>query len=640
MINLVINGREVKAERGRTVLEVARDAGIHIPTLCNHESLPPYAACRFCIVEVTYKGATRYRASCIYPVDEGMEVKTHSERVLKIRRILAELMLARCPESDVIRDIAYDVGVGSCRFERPRGEKSPCRTCGACKIREEMRLAPTDGMPSSFVSKGGCILCGMCVRLCDDVMKIGALAFEGRGMTRRVTTPFRTPSEFCISCGACSSICPTGAIELMRIRAQHPVPIPSEFDQGLANRKPIYTPFPQAVPRVPVIDKETCVNFKTGGCKVCEYSCQTQAIDHTMQDTIEEIEVGNIILATGWELFDCAKIPQYGYGRLANVFTNMEFERLCNAAGPTNGRIVLRDGVTEPREIAVIHCVGSRDVRHNEYCSAVCCMAALKFGHLVLERTNAKCYSFYIDMRTNQKGYEEFYQRLLEEGMIFIRGKVAEVTDAARKPGEEGKLIVQVEDTLVGKQQRIPVDMVVLMGALQPQADAKELGLKVGISCSAAGWYTERHPKLDPVATMTDGVFVAGVCQGAKDIPASVAQGAAAAARIQGMITKGEVMIEPIVASINEEACSGCRICNNVCPYKAIEFDQEKEVSRVITALCKGCGTCVAACPAGVITGAHFSNAQICAEIEGILWDAVNGKGAAKAPKTEAAGVA
>ena len=252
-------------------------------------------------------------------------------------------------------------------------------------------------------------------------------------------------------------------------------------------------------------------------------------------------------------------------------------------------------------------------------------MAALKFGHLVLEKTNAKCYSFYIDMRTNQKGYEEFYQRLLEEGMVFIRGKVAEVTDAARKPAEEGKLIIQVEDTLVGKQRRIPVDMVVLMGALEPQADAKELGLKCGISCSMAGWYTERHPKLDPVATMTDGLFVAGVCQGPKDIPASVAQGAAAAARVQGMITKGEVMIEPIVASINEEACSGCRICNNMCPYNAIEFDEEKEVSRVITALCKGCGTCVAACPAGVITGAHFNNAQIFAEIEGILWDAVSG---------------
>ncbi len=622
MIKLVINGREISAEKGRTILEVAREAGIDIPTLCNHEALPPYAACRFCIVEVAHKGATRYRASCIYPVDEGMEVKTHSERVLKIRRVLAELMLARCPESDVIRDLAYDVGVGSCRFDRPRGEKAPCRTCGLCQIREQMRIAAPNEVPSTFVGKGGCILCGMCIRLCDDVMRIGALTFEGRGMRRRVTTAFRKPSEFCITCGACSSVCPTGAIELLRIHPHPPAPIPSEFDQGLANRKPVYVPFPQAVPRVPVIDKDTCVWFQTGGCKVCEDNCQVQAIDHTMQDRTEEIEVGNIILATGWKPFDCKKVPQYGYGRLANVYTNMEFERLCNAAGPTNGKIVLRDGVTEPKRVAIIHCVGSRDATNNSYCSAVCCMAALKFGHLVLEKTNAEVYSFYIDMRTNQKDYEEFYQRLLEEGMHFVRGKVAEVTEATRIPEENGGLVVQVEDTLLGGQRRIPVDMVVLMGGLEPQADAKEMAIRCGISCSMAGWYIERHPKLDPVATMTDGVFVAGTCQGPKDIPASVAQGAAAAARVQGMITKGEVLIEPIVASIDEDHCSGCRICNTMCPFSAIEFDEEKNVSRVIAALCKGCGTCVAACPAGVITGAHFNNQQISAEIEGALWDA------------------
>ena len=433
----------------------------------------------------------------------------------------------------------------------------------------------------------------------------------------------------CTGCGICMEKCPRKIVD-------------DDFEAGLGYRKAIYTPFPQAVPRTPVIDTENCTYFQRGKCKVCSKVCPTNAIDYEQQDEIVEIEVGNIILATGWKLFDCKKVPQYGFGRLANVYTNMEFERLCNAAGPTGGKIVLRDGKTEPKSVAIIHCVGSRDVNHNEHCSAVCCMAALKFGHLVLEKTKADVYSFYIDMRTNQKGYEEFYQRLLEEGMHFVRGKVAEVTDAARRPEEQGKLIVQVEDTLLGKQRRIPVDMVVLMGAIEPQADAKELGLKCGISCSMAGWYTERHPKLDPVATMTDGVFVAGVCQGAKDIPASVAQGAAAAARVMGMITKGKVMIEPIVATINEEACSGCRICNNMCPYNAIEYDEEKGVSRVISSMCKGCGTCVAACPAGVITGAHFNNQQIFAQIEGSLWDAKpsggNGsRGAAPAPQPEPA---
>ena len=423
----------------------------------------------------------------------------------------------------------------------------------------------------------------------------------------------------CTGCGICIEKCPRKVVD-------------HDFEAGLGNRKAIYTPFPQAVPRIPVIDTASCIWFERGKCRACEKLCPTNAIAFDQKDEIVELDVGNIILATGWKLFDSRKLPQYGYGRLANVYTNMEFERLCNAAGPTHGKIVLRDGKTEPKSVAIVHCVGSRDLRHNESCSAVCCMAALKFGHLVLEKTRAEVYSFYIDMRANQKGYEEFFQRLMKEGMHFVRGKVAEVSDAPRQSSEEGKLVVQVEDTLLGRQRRIPVDMVVLMGAMEPQADAKELGLKCGISCSMAGWYTKRHPKLDPVATMTDGVFVAGVCQGPKDIPASVAQGAAAAARVAGMITKGEVMIEPIVASINEEACSGCRVCNNLCPYNAIEFDEQKGVSRVTSSMCKGCGTCVAACPAGAITGAHFSNDQIAAEIRR-LWDALSeGEPSAAAP--------
>jgi len=413
----------------------------------------------------------------------------------------------------------------------------------------------------------------------------------------------------CTGCGICSEKCPRKVID-------------HGFEAGLGYRKAVYTPFPQAVPRIPVIDIHSCIWFERGKCRVCEKLCPHHAIDFNQEDQFLELEVGNIVLASGWKLFDCRRIPQYGYGRLANVYTNMEFERLCNAAGPTNGKIVLRDGKSEPKSVAIIHCVGSRDVNFNEHCSGVCCMAALKFGHLVLERTRAEVYSFYIDMRTNQKGYEEFYQRLLAEGMHFVRGKVAEVTDAARLPNEQGKLIVQVEDTLLGMQRRIPVDMVVLMGGLEPQTDAKELGLKCGICCSMSGWYTERHPKLDPVATMTDGVFVAGACQGPKDIPASVVQGAAAAARIQAMISKGAITVEPIVAAIDEETCSGCRICNNLCPFCAIEYDPQKEVSRVTTAMCKGCGTCVAACPAGAITGAHFNNEQILAEIRGALWDA------------------
>jgi heterodisulfide reductase subunit A len=427
--------------------------------------------------------------------------------------------------------------------------------------------------------------------------------------------------DACTGCGICIEKCPKTVID-------------DVFEVGMGYRKSIYRPFPQAVPNWPVIDTESCTYFERGKCKACQIFCPTGAIDFEQQDSYLDVDVGNIILATGYDLFDCHSIPQYGYGRLANVFTSLEFERMCNASGPTEGKVVLRDGVTQPKSVAIIHCVGSRDENYNRYCSSICCMSALKFGHLVTEKTEAEVYSFYIDIRTTQKGYEEFYNRLLEEGMHFVRGKVAEVTDAARLPGEGGKLIVQVEDTLIGKQRRIPVDMVILMAALEPRFDAREVGLQFGISCSMEGWFTERHPKLDPVATMTDGIFIAGAAQGPKDIPATVVQGAAAAARVQGMITKGTVEIEPVVATIHEEKCSGCRICNTLCPFNAIEYLEDKEVSYINSALCKGCGTCVAACPAQAISGAHFSNEQIFAEIEGLLYDVTSGNGA-KAPQVE-----
>ncbi len=410
----------------------------------------------------------------------------------------------------------------------------------------------------------------------------------------------------CTGCGICWEKCPKKVID-------------DKFEAGLGYRKAVYTPFPQAVPKYPVVDDINCTYFQKGTCKACEKFCPTNAIDFAQKDEIITVEVGNIILATGWDLFDARRVPNYGYGRLANVFSNMEFERLSNSAGPTGGNIVLRDGKTTPKSVGIVHCVGSRDKNYNNYCSAICCMQSLKFAHLVHEKTGATVYNFYIDIRTPAKAYDEFYQRIIEEGTLFVRGKVAEITDAARNPGEEGKLIIQVEDTLVGKQRRIPVDMVILSSGLEPRAGSKELAKIFGISCSADGWYIERHPKLDPVATMTEGVYIAGCVQGPKDIPASVAQGAAAAARILGKIQQKEIALEPVRAIIIEEKCSGCRICNTLCPFNAILFHEDKMVSEVNPALCQGCGTCVAACPAGAITGTGFSNEQILSQIDGLL---------------------
>jgi len=413
-------------------------------------------------------------------------------------------------------------------------------------------------------------------------------------------------TDLCTGCGICWEKCPKKVIDEV-------------FEAGLGYRKAVYTPFPQAVPKYPVIDHENCTYFQKGTCKACEKFCPTGAIAFEQEEEYLTLQVGNIILATGFDILDARRVAQYGYGRYANVFTSLEFERLSNAAGPTSGNIVLRDGMTVPKTVGIIHCVGSRDRNYNNYCSAICCMQSLKFAHLIHERTGATVYNFYIDIRTPAKAYDEFYQRVLGEGTIFCRGRVAEVSDVALNPGEEGKLVIQTEDTLAGRQRRIPVDMVILSVGLEPRQDAKEVAKLFGISCSADGWIIEKHPKLDPVVTMTEGILVAGCAQGPKDIPATVAQGAAAAVRVLARIQQGQISLEPVRASVNEELCSGCRICNGLCPFNAIMFHEDRMVTEINPALCQGCGTCVAACPTGAITGTVFSNEQVLAQIDGLL---------------------
>jgi heterodisulfide reductase subunit A len=353
-------------------------------------------------------------------------------------------------------------------------------------------------------------------------------------------------------------------------------------------------------------------------CLQCVKACEQQAIDHDMKEEIAEIDVGAIIVATGYDIFDASHLYQYGYGRYENVYNGLEFERLCHASGPTGGEIFLKNG-KKPASVAILHCIGSRDKNNNEWCSRVCCMYAMKFAHLVREKTAARVYELYIDIRAFGKGYEEFYNRVLEEDVIFVRGKGAEVTKVAERPDEEGKLIVCCEDTLLGMVRRIPVDMVILGNGLQPRSDTADLGRKLSIARSRDGFFLEKHPKLGPVQTASDGIYLAGACQGPKDIPDSVAQGAAAAANALALIDPGKVTLEPITSYIDEELCAGCKVCVALCPFSAIEFDEEKKVSVVQEAACKGCGTCAAACPAGVATQHGFEDEQIFAEIEGVL---------------------
>jgi heterodisulfide reductase subunit A len=432
--------------------------------------------------------------------------------------------------------------------------------------------------------------------------------FTGDFTVRVRRRPRYVREDLCTGCLACIDAC---------IHKQGKYT--DEFNEGLSKRKPIYIPFPQATPPVVVVDPEACIWFKSGKCpKTCVEACERDAFDFEQTDTYEEVKVGAIILATGFKTFDAHRSPQYGYGRYPNVYTSLEVERLLNASGPTGGQPFLRDGTT-PKAVGIIHCVGSRDQRTNAYCSRVCCMYSLKLAHLMKERTGAEVYNFYIDMRTPGKGYEEFYDKLLHEGLHTIRGRVAEVTDEVASPEEEGHLVIRAEDTLMGVVRRIPVDMVVLAVGMEPQPDAQDVRRLFNISCGAEGFFTERHPKLAPVSTFTDGVFLAGACQGPKDIPDTVAQAGAAAAEALAMVDRGSVSLEANTAFVNEVACSGCKTCVGLCPFGAIDFDETGKKAAVNEVVCKGCGICVGACPSGAIQQHLFTDAEIFAEIEGVL---------------------
>lgn len=584
-VRLKIDGIETEAEYREPLIKVANRLGIKIPTLCYHPIVEPYGVCRICTVEVRQRKRVRMVTACNYPAAEGIEVFTNSERVRRDRKLILEWLLARCGHVKVLEDLWAEYGEG-----------------------KEPRFGRGDD---------DCILCGLCVKVCNDVIGAGVLGFFNRGTTRVVSTAYDETDPRCIACGACAYVCPTGAIKI-------------ENDEALVRRElpmgpltPIHIPFMQAVPHQPVIDKESCAHFKTGGCKVCETVCEVKAIDHNQTDRVEEVEVGAVILATGFKSFDPTKIWEYGYGRFPDVLTAEEFERMNCASGSTGGRILKSNG-EEPKAVGIIHCVGSRDSRFNSHCSRVCCMYALKFAHLIKEKCDAEVYNFYIDMRCFGKGYEEFYHRLLEEGVRFIRGRAAEVSDFPLNEQEVGKLVIRVEDTLVGQVRRIPVDMVVLCTGLEPQEDAQEVARLFHISCGG-GFFMERHPKLAPVATPTEGIFIAGACQGPKDIPDTVAQASAAAGQVQSMLSMGQIEVESATSVVDEARCAGCRICNTLCPLNAISFDEARGVSVINDVLCKGCGTCVAACPSAAIVARHFTDDQILSEIKGVLYDAAVG---------------
>jgi heterodisulfide reductase subunit A len=424
--------------------------------------------------------------------------------------------------------------------------------------------------------------------------------------------------KLCTGCGLCTTKCPVKKI-------------PSEFNEGLGMRTAIYVPFPQAVPNKPVIDRHNCTYYIKGKCKVCEIVCPTKAIRFDQEDTIVEVEVGAIVVATGFNVKQPDFFPEYGYGKYPDVITGLQFERLASASGPTLGEIKRPSDGKIPEKIVFIACAGSRDpAKGIPYCSKICCMYIAKHAMLYQHKVHdGKSYVFYMDIRAGGKMYEEFVRRAIEDdGVNYIRGRVSRIYE------KNGKLIVKGADTLLGAMPvDIEADMVVLATAGVANKGSEELAQKLHTSYDSYHFFSEAHPKLKPVETNTAGIFLAGACQAPKDIPESVAMASGAAAKVACLFSQDELTREPLIAVVNRQAapvyssCVGCFLCVSACPYQAIEKEQItsrsgevlKTIAKVNPGLCQGCGTCVAFCRTKSIDIQGYTHEQMYSEVMALL---------------------
>ena len=471
-----------------------------------------------------------------------------------------------------------------------------------------------------------CAACILTPKMVDAAQneKINIISYaqveEVAGFVGNFSVKIRKRARFvdetkCTGCGLCTEKCPQKNV-------------PNEFNQGLDNRRAIYIPFAQAVPKVATIDPNYCTMLKTGKCGVCSKVCTAGAIDYRQQDEIIQQEYGAIVAATGFEPISMEKFDEFAYSQSPDVVTSLEFERLMNAAGPTGGTLLRPSDGTHPHTLVFVQCVGSRcdgGEKGKPYCSKICCMYTAKHAMLTREKyPDTDVYVFYIDVRTPGKNFDEFYRRAVEDyGVHYIKGMVGKVVP------ENGKLKVQASDLLGGQQLHIDADMVVLAAAIEPDKSARPLATMLTASMDTNDFFTEAHPKLRPVESPTAGVFLSGACQGPKDIPETVAQAGAAAAKVIGLLAKDQLTCNPCVASSNELMCNGCSACEKVCPYGAITYiDKDfrgpnrttlrRRVAQVNPAVCQGCGACTVACPSGAMDLKGFSNAQIMAEVDAI----------------------
>lgn len=445
--------------------------------------------------------------------------------------------------------------------------------------------------------------------------------YLGNFKVRIKVKPAYLDRQKCNGCGLCIEKCPAKT--------------ESEFDVMLGKRKAIYVPFPQAVPNKPVIDKDNCLYFTKGICRICEKVCSIGAIDFTQGESFVEEKVGAVVVATGYGLLSKELLGEYGYGKYPDVIDGLQFERLLSASGPSSGKVVrLSDGNT-PKEIVFIQCAGSRETEHGvAYCSKICCMYTAKHATLYKHRVpDGNVHVFYIDIRSGGKTYEEFVQKVQEQDRVkYYRGKVSKVY---QKPGNRGtpgmlsfcehasptsgKVVVKGVDTLTGEDITLESDMVVLATAIVPEPGTQELTRKLKVATDTDGFLTEAHPKLRPVESLTAGIFLAGCAQGPKDIPETVAQSSACAGKIVSLFSSDKLLRDPVVVCVDENKCSGCRVCISVCPYAAREFDAEKKVAKVNEVLCEGCGACVSACGSGASTLKNVTDLQMMEMISAVL---------------------
>ena len=419
----------------------------------------------------------------------------------------------------------------------------------------------------------------------------------------------------CTGCGLCTEKCPQKKV-------------PNEFNLGLDNRRAIYIPFAQAVPKIATIDADYCTMLKSGKCGVCSKVCTAGAINYKQTDELVEEKYGAIVVATGFNPISMDKFDEFAYSKSPDVVTSLEYERLMNAAGPTGGTLLRPSDGTHPKTIVFVQCVGSRcdgGEKGKPYCSKICCMYTAKHAMLTREKyPDTEVYVFYIDVRTPGKNFDEFYRRAVEDYDVhYVKGMVGKVTP------ENGKLKVQASDLLGDHQLHIDADMVVLAAAIEPDESARPLATMLTASMDTNDFFTEAHPKLRPVESPTAGVFLSGACQGPKDIPETVAQAGAAAGKVIGLLVKDHLTCNPCVAKSDEMMCNGCSNCEKVCPYGAISYmDKEfrgpnrttliRRVASVNPAVCQGCGACTVACPSGAMDLQSFSNSQIMAEVDAI----------------------